>query len=144
MTLALYWLSTQYNWGLDVRLPTIGLSWITGGGFVLLTLGLAMTAWGRASINGLWGANIYSYPSNDDYLVREHAYNLIRHPIYLGQILMAWGTFCVAVNWIFLALPVLVTVFAIVRARNEEKYLLQRFNQTYIEYRDKTNFMLPL
>lgn len=140
----LYFLASRYSWPAQLDVNSNTAKAMAGAGYAALGLGLLLTAWGRASINGLWGANIYTYPQGDDRLICTDAYAAIRHPIYAGQILMSWGTFLVSQSWAIVVFPAIVTVFAIVRGVREDKYLEQRYQTQFVEYRNRVGFMNPL
>jgi protein-S-isoprenylcysteine O-methyltransferase Ste14 len=144
LTLSLYFAHIVNNWRTDMWFVPTVRTILVGAGFVLLGLGLFCAGWGRASMNGLWGANIYRYPDNTDHLVRRSAYSYVRHPIYIGHILMAWGTLFVAEDCLFLIFSVLITVFDTIRAINEDKDLATRFPEEFEKYKNTISFMIPL
>jgi len=70
-------------------------------------------------------------------LVATGIYSKIRHPGYLGLILLYFG---IAFAWGFVALVVLVTVYAclwVETAKKEEKYLMKKFGDEYKKYMRK-------
>lgn len=76
-------------------------------------------------------------------VVREGIFSKIRHPIYLGFILMNWGVFAVVFSWPFLTLSVMFTVIWYLEARAEEKVLCKRFPREYGKYQKKIPMILP-
>lgn len=70
-----------------------------------------------------------------------HAY--VRHPIYLGHLLMLLGwsfsSWSIAV-WMLLGLAVITAPIMI---RMEEAELVQRYGTAYLDYRDKVPMILP-
>jgi len=69
---------------------------------------------------------------------------MIRHPGYLGTMLMWIGAGLAVLNWIALAVIVVITVSAyIYRVQTEEAMLTQAFDEEFITYRAKTWGLIP-
>ena len=104
-----------------------------------LGLGLAgVGLWILATFN--LGKSLAVLPGGDR-LVTRGIYKIIRHPVYLGINLNFLGLFLAigsTYGMIYLVLVVLPLNFA--RARLEEKALLEKFGETYQDYRDQTWF----
>jgi protein-S-isoprenylcysteine O-methyltransferase Ste14 len=77
-------------------------------------------------------------------LVREGAYRWVRHPSYLGQILILVGFGALLANAVSLvAAPLFTTVALLLRIRVEERALAEHFGQAYEDYRRVTKRLLP-
>lgn len=115
-------------------------------GFGFLILGFAFVVLGRLFLNSYWGKDIYNYEDiKDSYkLVKENVYHLCRHPIYFGQVCMCIGTALVVNNWIVLVASVLMFLINMLRAWREDKYLEGYFKNEWSEYKNATNFFIPL
>jgi protein-S-isoprenylcysteine O-methyltransferase Ste14 len=73
-------------------------------------------------------------------LITVGLYSRIRNPIYVFVDVMIFGLIlALHLYWLFVLFPLLVTMHAI-RARREGTVLLQKFGQTYLDYRDQTWF----
>ncbi len=77
-------------------------------------------------------------------LVTSGPYRLVRHPIYLGFVLLAIGEALAFGSWpaLVIALAGIVPTFAW-RARAEEKLLGGSFGERYAVYRARTRLMIP-
>ena len=76
-----------------------------------------------------------------DRLVTHGVYKILRHPVYLGIDLTLLGLFLAIGSTYGLAYLVLVVLpLNVARARLEEKFLLEKFGETYRTYRDQTWF----
>ncbi len=76
-------------------------------------------------------------------IVREGPYRLIRHPGYLGMILIWSGIAAATANWIVILIVFVVTISAYYyRIENEEKMLLS-MHADYSEYRSHTWRLIP-
>ncbi len=76
-------------------------------------------------------------------LVTRGIYGRVRHPLYLATILLFLSLIAV-----YPFLPVAVfslsfCIYILIGARLEERKLIVRYGQEYLEYRKKAGFMLP-
>ena len=103
----------------------------------LVYVGLSIGAMGVL----LWAAAMWTLGSSlavlpgTDHLVTKGVYRVFRHPVYIGIVLTLSGLFvaCVYVG-------VVVIPLNIIRARAEEKALLEQLGLPYQQYRDSTLF----
>lgn len=75
-------------------------------------------------------------------VVSTGIYRYIRHPLYLGSLVMAIGTVCYLVNPAAIALLTLLLIGIFSRIIREEAYLLENLDG-YTEYSKKTKRFLP-
>jgi protein-S-isoprenylcysteine O-methyltransferase Ste14 len=75
-------------------------------------------------------------------LVTNGPYRLVRHPIYSGILAAGAGT-AVALSWLWLIAVALTGVYFIYSAMVEERYLTDRFPDTYPAYKRSTKLLLP-
>ena len=81
----------------------------------------------------------------DHALVRDGLYRVVRHPSYLGEILILIGLGAMMANAVSLvAAPLFTTVALLRRSRLEERALAEHFGQAYEDYRRATWRLLPL
>ena len=77
-------------------------------------------------------------------LVEKGLYKKIRHPGYLGQLLIFFGVAVAFSNWlstILMFTPVLAGYLN--RIRIEERFLKLHFGQNYIDYQGRTKKLIP-
>lgn len=80
----------------------------------------------------------------DHTLVREGAYRYVRHPSYLGQILILVGLGALLANGVSLvAAPLFTTIALLLRIRVEERAMVEHFGHIYEDYRRATWTLLP-
>ncbi len=80
----------------------------------------------------------------DHRLVERGFYRWIRHPSYLGVIVLLLGLACVLANYasLFILIGFVIPAYAY-RISREEKVLIDHFGQAYENYRLRTRRLLP-
>ena len=163
----LYWLVTAFSakrgrvaWSRELRIRAVivvvaillirlgafrghGLDtdpWRAGFGLVLFALGLAFAVWARVHIGRNWGLPMTQ--KSEPELVTSGPYRLVRHPIYSGILTAGIGT-AVALNWLWLTVVALAAVYFVYSALVEERYLADRFPDTYPAYKRSTRMLVP-
>ncbi len=114
--------------------------WLLGIGLALFLLGLGLAVWARLFIGTNWGMPMTR--KDDPELVTTGPYRKIRHPIYTGMILAMVGT-TIAVSLYWLIAVVLLGGYFIYSAVNEERYMAERFPDTYLNYKNSTKMLIP-
>jgi protein-S-isoprenylcysteine O-methyltransferase Ste14 len=76
-------------------------------------------------------------------VVSSGAFRYVRHPLYLGSILVYLGLTVSTASLFCLALLVVIVLFYNYIAGYEEKLLETKFGETYIEYEKKTGKWVP-
>jgi protein-S-isoprenylcysteine O-methyltransferase Ste14 len=114
--------------------------WLQGIGLALFVLGLALAVWARVFLGGNWGMPMTQ--KADPELVTSGPYRTIRHPIYTGMLLALVGT-TVAVSWYWLIAVVVLGAYFIYSAVMEERYMTERFPDSYPDYKRSTKMLIP-
>ncbi len=70
--------------------------------------------------------------------VTKGLYRYSRHPMYISSSLALIGLGVTCASWLFLLLSIVYTVLSLISAIPEERFLLQRYGDTYREYINKT------
>jgi protein-S-isoprenylcysteine O-methyltransferase Ste14 len=110
-------------------------------GLGLITLGFIILIVAHLTIGRFQASTLII--REDHQLITHGIYSLVRHPIYLGVILVAMGIpICTASLYGFLIMSALVPVF-LVRIRLEEKLLVEEFGEVYLVYRRRTRKLIP-
>lgn len=125
-------LGPAWNGWPRVATLVIGLSLIAGG------LWLS----GRGVVDLRAALTPLPYPRDDAELVMTGAYRWVRHPIYGGLVLAAFGWGLATASPPALALAVGLLGFFELKARREEAWLVERFPD-YSAYRARTRRLIP-
>lgn len=76
-------------------------------------------------------------------LITWGVYAKVRHPIYVGDIVLACGAFFIYPTISVLAVVMWLTLVLAIWMRIEEYELIQRFGQDYEEYRKNVPMLIP-
>ena len=81
----------------------------------------------------------------DHKIVETGLYKFIRHPGYLGQILIFIGISTSISNWLsILAMMIPVTLGYLYRIKVEERFMLEQMGEKYINYQNRTKRLFPM
>lgn len=119
------------------RLP----DWVGWAGVFVALCGLFMRTWAMRALGTSYTRTLKI--AQGQYIVQDGPYRLIRHPGYLGMILIWVGASAATANWIVMVivLPVIGAAYHN-RIHNEEKMLLSKL-PGYPEYRSHTWRLIP-
>ena len=109
-------------------------------GIVLLAVGAVLAISGAVTLRG--ALTPLPMPRDGAELVETGAYAFVRHPIYSGLILAAFGWALVQASIVAVALAVLLAAFLRVKSAREEAWLEQRFPH-YADYRARVPRFIP-
>lgn len=151
-TPAFYLLASVCYFGLCVRLwrpislalsrPACILAFLEGS--LLYFLGLALVLWGRLTlaqmynVSSSFGAQLYT----DQQLVTHGPFAYMRHPMYLGVLLVGWGGLLLYRTWTFV-LVLLHLPALLLRAQHEEQVLAAEFGEQWRVYSQRVPAWLP-
>ena len=77
-------------------------------------------------------------------LVTSGPYRWVRHPFYVGLVLMLFGVSVATANWLITGLAALLWFgFLLPRTRIEERKLIERFGDDYREYMRRVGRFVP-
>jgi protein-S-isoprenylcysteine O-methyltransferase Ste14 len=118
------------------------LSWIGWIGITMMLLGTALRYWSMRTLGAHYTRTLKV--AHQQELVETGAYHLIRHPGYLGTLLIWIGAGLAMMNWItILVVTILMLAAYIYRIRREEAMLLELFRDTYKRYSQVTWHLIP-
>ncbi len=117
------------------------LNWIgfIGGAILVFTGGLLSLA-GVLRLGSSLTA--VPYPKEDATMVDSGPYRLVRHPIYSGIILAAFGWALFVNGWLTLVYALILFIFFDIKSRREERWLSQKY-QNYPVYQKRVHKLIP-
>ncbi|WP_174503003.1 isoprenylcysteine carboxylmethyltransferase family protein [Acidiphilium sp. C61] len=127
-----------FNLPREIILP----GWIAAGAGAIV-VGLAGRNYDLARFTGLaqFRAGKPDSASPPEPLAIGGMNRLVRHPLYLGLLLIVWG---LATSPFRLATAAAATVYLLIGIRFEERNLLRLYGEAYRDYRAKVPMLLPL
>jgi protein-S-isoprenylcysteine O-methyltransferase Ste14 len=130
-----------------LRVGPLGWHWLPRLRFVfffgatVLVANLALAVWARRHLGQYWSGTITV--KEEHRLIQSGPYSFVRHPIYAGFVGGMIGT-AIALGELRGILSALLLIAAYLRKiRIEEKWLVERFGQTYMDYRKKVKALIP-
>ncbi len=120
-----------------ITLPII----IQDVGIAILVIGLAAALSARYSLGKNWSGRVSFQKGHK--LVTTGPYAYIRHPIYLGMLLMGAGTLAVTDSTLVAIGAVLVIISFIQRIKKEEALMAKHFPKEYGKYQKRTKKLIP-
>jgi protein-S-isoprenylcysteine O-methyltransferase Ste14 len=108
-------------------------------GVLLLVLGLLLFFWALFILRLM-----VFMPKESDVLIVTGPFHLVRHPMYLGGILAAFGLSLTNGSMLGLVYSLILTLLLADIATHEERDLINRFGQQYLEYRERVARLNPL
>jgi protein-S-isoprenylcysteine O-methyltransferase Ste14 len=118
--------------------PKVVLSFAAAAALALV--GVSVLAAGAAALGS--SLSVLPRPRDDIRLVRRGVYRWVRHPIYIGVVLVVVGWAVYRGDLLHVALAAGIAAFFVAKAAREERYLLDRFPD-YDQYRQRTWRFLP-
>lgn len=111
-------------------------------GFVLVAIGLWIRISSILTLNKYFNYSVATV--GDQPLIETGLYHSVRHPGYLGQILIFIGISLSLSNWISVLLMMIPVGIGYIRRMNvEEKFMAQQMGEKYIAYQKRTRRMIP-
>jgi protein-S-isoprenylcysteine O-methyltransferase Ste14 len=132
------WLPVILDYG---RLLVLG-DWLTWAGAAIMISGIIFRRYAVSSLGKFFTASVQILKDHE--LINAGPYRRIRHPAYLGILIMVLGLGIAMANWISLVLCIVLPAIGIMqRIRVEEKELERYFGKQYQDYRKGTWCLVP-
>lgn len=154
-----WWKGTNGEWYVVVQLILFGLVafapatlpgrsvWEQPGRTIGIVAGLIVGGIGGLLVSaGLFslGRNLTAVPrpKEDAHMVEHGAYRWVRHPIYSGIILGAFGLGLLRGGWLALLYVLVLFLFFDIKSRREEEWLREKY-AGYAEYQTRVRKLIP-
>jgi protein-S-isoprenylcysteine O-methyltransferase Ste14 len=110
-------------------------------GLVLFGLGMALVFWSGITLGRLYSAEVTTQKNHQ--LITSGLYRYIRHPRYLGALILAIGLSFLFRSWIGLAVSILFPSVLLSRIRDEEALMYEEFGQEWETYCKRSWRLIP-
>lgn len=130
---------------LFVVLPADATSWpyarvFSIAGWISLAFGLLLLVWSALNLGS--SLTPFPRPRENGELITNGAYRMVRHPIYLGVLMICLGLATVTSSSARLALILVLFVFFDMKSRREERWLIERY-PSYGQYQRHVKKLIP-
>src|SRR5512143_2432383 len=115
--------------------------WVAWVGVVLALCGLFMRTWANRVLGRFYTRVLQA--AEGPQIIQQGPYRVIRHPGYLGMILVWLGVAAATGNWIVTAIVMVVILVAYYYRIESEETMLVSTLPGYAEYRSKTWKLIP-
>ncbi len=120
------------------RLP----DWVSGFGLALMVGGVVLRVWAIRVLGEYYTRTLRT--AEQQSLIDRGPYRVIRHPGYLGVLMLWLGAGLATANWIVTGLIALVMFVAYsYRIQSEEQMLAATFGEEYHRYAARTRRLIP-
>jgi len=119
-----------------------GVQTLSPVGLLLVAIGLVFVLVGPATLRRNYSSSLVIRKGHQ--LVQHGIYRVVRHPIYLGAMLVTLGVPIVTSSWIALPPMLLLIPLFIYRMGVEERLLMEEFGDDYRAYMSRTRRLVPL
>jgi protein-S-isoprenylcysteine O-methyltransferase Ste14 len=140
----LIWLADIVVCVLDIVILQHGiysLTYVGIAGVALLLTGLGLYWVAYRTLGKFFSEAVRVLP--DHKLITGGPYSLIRHPIYLGEILFAFSIPMMTNSFYGFVIMLVTIPILLHRIRIEEEVLVSRFREEYVEYAHRTKKLIP-
>jgi protein-S-isoprenylcysteine O-methyltransferase Ste14 len=110
-------------------------------GFIVMFIGMGFNLMVRRELGKNWVP--LSRTTENQELVTTGIYSQVRHPFYLSILILFSGVAIISQNVIGLIFFILFIAGLIIRMKKEEKELILKFGEEYIEYMNNTPRLFP-
>jgi len=132
------WIPVIFGFG---RLLDLG-DWLTWVGVLIMISGVVFRRYVISFLGKFFTATVQI--QKDHRLIKAGPYHYIRHPSYLGILILALGNGIALANWISLLICIVLPAIGLIRRiKVEEKELLDHFGQQFQDYRKSTWRIIP-
>jgi protein-S-isoprenylcysteine O-methyltransferase Ste14 len=114
---------------------------IAGLGVTVTFMGIAFAIWARYCLGSNWSSQVAIRENHE--LIQSGPYRWIRHPIYTGIIIGAWGTAIVAGQLGAFLGVILITLGLAYKGKQEELNLRALFGDSWSAHAQRTGMFLP-
>jgi protein-S-isoprenylcysteine O-methyltransferase Ste14 len=109
----------------------------------LMVLGVGVRVWAAVTLGSYYTTTLTM--TEGQKVVTAGPYRWVRHPGYLGEILIWTGFGVLSSNLIAMVwLPVMFVAVLLYRISSEEKMLVKELGDDYIRYQQRTRRLIPL
>lgn len=128
--------SSKRNWLVFPEIP-----WLGWAGVVFCSIGYWLVFWSGLALGRQYSAEVTL--QKDHQLITKGPYRLIRHPRYLGLLLISFGFSLIFHSWLGFLFTAIAKILILSRIHDEEQLLHEHFGKVWEEYCHKSWRLMP-
>ena len=109
-------------------------------GSVLMVSGFCLLVAGLLRL----GSNLtpLPYPKENAALIQTGPYSIVRHPMYAGGLVLAYGWALFVQGWLTILYATVLLIFLDIKSTREERWLVEKFPE-YAQYQRRVRKLIP-
>jgi protein-S-isoprenylcysteine O-methyltransferase Ste14 len=112
-------------------------------GSVLVLIGLIIRITSILTLKQHFTYTVTKIENHD--LIEKGLYKKIRHPGYLGQLIIFLGISACLSNWLSILLMIIPVLLGYLnRIKIEERFMVEQMGQRYLDYQKRTKRLIPM
>ncbi|MBI4298699.1 MAG: isoprenylcysteine carboxylmethyltransferase family protein [Chloroflexi bacterium] len=115
--------------------------WLRSIGAIPGTASLVLFAWSHHALGANWSESVGIKEAHS--LVTDGPHRWMRHPMYTAVLLIAPAAFLISANWTIGAFWLAMGTVVYTRVGLEERFLIEKFGDQYLQYMSRTGRFLP-
>mgnify|MGYP001240548090 CR=1 FL=1 len=114
-----------------------------GVGMSLVVIGLMIRIHSILTLRQFFTYSVAKVENHE--IIETGLYKFVRHPGYLGQLIIFMGISISISNWLSIFVMMLsVTLAYLYRIKVEERFMLEHLGEKYLNYQNRTKRLIPL
>ena len=118
------------------------ITWLSWAGTIMCGFGYWLVFWSGLALGRQYSAEVTL--QKDHQLITAGPYRLIRHPRYLGILLISLGLSLVFHTWIGFVFTIFALILVLTRIHDEEQLLKSHFGKEWEDYCGQSWRLIPL
>ncbi len=111
-------------------------------GLFIITIGLVIRIISIRQLGKYFSYSVAKVENQE--LIEKGLYKVVRHPAYLGQIIIFIGISIALSNWLSVIIMLTsILIGYLYRIKVEEKFMIELFGDRYYDYQKRTKKLLP-
>lgn len=112
-------------------------------GMALIILGLMLRVYSILTLKQYFTYSVAKVENQK--IIETGLYKFVRHPGYLGQLIIFTGISTSLSNWLsLLAMLIPITLGYLYRIKVEESFMIEQLGEDYLHYQERTDRIIPM
>lgn len=127
----------------EVILPGSIMNYVLGGLMTLSGITLIVASFKNYNLAEFLGTDVFDPASTPQVLKQDELSAVVRHPLYLGILLIIWGYFGIDGTMAGITTACVLTLYIRIGIYFEERKLVSQFGKAYLKYQQDVPMLIP-